>query len=75
MKVKDVSLLPHQYKKLTTAQKSLVPPDAYLRAVALLRYEAIRVMNPEAVTDPPPRTGTGTKTFPPTDGDRASPKN
>ena len=70
MKVKDVSLVPHQYEKLTAAQKNRVPPDAYLRAVALLSYQANRVMNPEAVTDPPPRAGAGTKTLPPIDGDR-----
>ena len=75
MKVKDASLVPHQYEKLTAAQKSRVPPDAYLRAIALLSYEANRVMNPEAVTGPPPRGGTGKKTLPPTDGDRPPPKN
>ena len=74
MKVKDVSLVPHQHEKLTTALKGQVPRDAYLRAVALLSYEANRLMNPEAVTDPPPRAGTGTKTLPPIDGDRPSPK-
>ena len=75
MKVKDVSLVPHRYEKLTTAQKSQVPTDAYFRAVALLRYEANRVINPDAVTDPPPRAGTRTITQPPTDGVRPSPKN
>ena len=74
MKMKDVSLVPHQYEKLTTAQKGRVPPDAYLRAVALLSYEANRVINPVATVDPPPRLGTGTKTPLPSEGVRQPPK-
>ena len=75
MKVKDVSLVPHQYEKLTTAQKDRVSPDAYLRAVAFLSYEANRVINPVATIDPPPRLGTGPKGPPPSEGVRQPPKN
>ena len=44
MNVKDVSLVPHRYEKLTTAQKSRVPTDAYLRAVALLSVVQYRAL-------------------------------
>ena len=46
MKVRDVSLVPHNFEKLTAAQKARIPADAYLRAVALLRFEANRLIAP-----------------------------
>ena len=74
MKVKDLSIVLHQYEKCTTAQKSRVPSGAHLRAFPLFRYQAHRVMNPEAVPGPPPRAGTGMKTSSPPVGDRPPPK-
>ena len=74
MKVKDVSLVPPHYEKLSAAQKSRVPADAYLLAVSLLSYKANGVMNPEVSADPPPRAGPGTKTNLAPIGTRPPPK-
>ena len=41
MKVRDVSLVPGTFEKLTAAQKARVQADAYLRAVALLSSRLI----------------------------------
>ena len=65
MKVKDVSLVPHQYERLTGAQKSRVQLESYLGAVALLSYEANRVINPVPVADRPTPLGPVAKPPPP----------
>ena len=71
MKVRDLSLVPLNFEKLTAAQKSRVPADAYLRAVALLSFEANRLTAPVVPSKSP---STSEKPTQP-DDQAASPKN
>ena len=46
MKVRDVSLVPPNFEKLTVAQRARIPTEAYLRAVARLSFGANQLIAP-----------------------------